>query len=109
VNSIFGKPSQVLVGFALTGLIITAAICAYFSVCDYTKPISRSDAIIGIFFMVLCPPSLLAVLYTDCEIGTEAGVVAFSIIGLLNSGLYAVIGVLIGIFWIFGQRDGNQH
>jgi hypothetical protein len=89
------KPRIIIASFALCGLLIAAAIYVYYSFYNYTKPMNAFDAAIAIVMVVLCPPSLLSLLCIDCEVGTEAGLVWFSFIALLNCGLYAGIGALV--------------
>jgi len=88
------KPWQVILGFALFGLAITAVSYVYYDFIDYTKPMKGITSWLVTIFVVLCPPSLLSVLCIDCEVGTGSGVFMFSIIGLLNSVLYAVLGAV---------------
>jgi hypothetical protein len=48
--------------------------------------------------MILCPPQLLFVLCIDCEVIGMGGFIMYSIIGVLNAALYAILGsVLLGL------------
>ena len=62
---------------------------------DFTKPTNALDVVRDVVALILCPPSLLSLLCIDCEVGTEAGLVWFSLIALLNAGLYAGIGAIV--------------
>jgi hypothetical protein len=84
-----------IVGFALGGVLIAAAIYAYSRFHDYTKPPNAFDTALGIVSFLLCPPSLLSILCIDCEVGTQAGLELFSFIALLNGGFYAALGVIV--------------
>jgi len=92
------KPWQVILGSALFGFAITAISYVYYDSVDYTKPMNGIKFWLATMFLVLCPPSLLSVLCIDCEVGTGAGIFMFSIIGLLNSGLYAALGAAYLVF-----------
>jgi hypothetical protein len=89
------KPWQVIVGFALLGLGIAALFYVYSVSYDYSKPVNGMDSALAIATFILCPPSLLFVLCIDCEVGTGAGVFMFSVIALLNTALYAIVGAVI--------------
>ena len=82
--------------FAFCGIVIAAAIYTrdvfYF---DVTQPASAFDVTVGIAEIVLCPPSLLSALCIDCEIGTSAGLQIWSIIALLNGGLYWLLAAFV--------------
>ena len=77
--------------FAVCGVVVTAAIYTHDVFYDFTKPASGVDVMLGIVEIVLCPPYVLSALCIDCEVGTSAGLQIFSIIGLLNGGLYWLI------------------
>ena len=52
--------------------------------------------------IVLCPPSLLSVAF-DSELGTKNFYAIWSVIGLMNAGLYATIRVLVS--WRLQRPD----
>ena len=81
--------------FALCGVVITAAIYTHYVFYDFTKPANAVGVTLGIAEIVLCPPSLLSALCIDCEVGTSAGLQIFSIIALLNGGLYWLIAAFV--------------
>ena len=81
--------------FALCGIVIAAAIYTHYVSYDFTKPASTVDVTIGIAEIVFCPPSLLSALCIDCEVGTSAGLQIWSIIALLNGGLYWIFAAFL--------------
>lgn len=52
--------------------------------------------------IVLCPPSLLSVAF-DSELGRKNFYAIWSVIGLMNAGLYATIRVLVS--WRLQRPD----
>jgi len=90
------KPWHYILGFAILGTIVTAASYAYdLYIFHYTKP-TKLDMVVGLISIVSCPPQLLFAWCIDCEVGTGAGVLMYSISGLLNAVLYGVIGAWYG-------------
>jgi hypothetical protein len=89
------KPWQIIVGFALLGLTIAAALYVYAVFYDYTKPLNSIDLVLGIASFILCPPTLLFVTCIDCEVIGWGGVIMYSIIGVLNAALYAAVGSVV--------------
>jgi hypothetical protein len=89
------KNSKITIWLGLCGLLIGAALYVYSSLFDYTKPLTASDAVVGLMCFVLCPPSLLFVLCIDCEVGGVSGAIAFLLIALMNAGLYSMIAFLV--------------
>ena len=90
------KPLIFIASFALYGFLIAATIYGYYSYFyDFTKPTNALDVMAGIVTLILCPPSLLSLACIDCEVGTGAGLVWFSLIAVLNGGLYAGIGAIV--------------
>jgi hypothetical protein len=81
--------------FALCGVIITAAIYTHYLFFDFTKPANAVDIGFGTAEVLLCPPSLLFLLCIDCEVGTISGLQMWSLIALLNGGLYWLIAALL--------------
>jgi hypothetical protein len=86
--------------FAIFGMAITAAFFAYLELSD---PHNRSETL-GWVITVLCPPSVLS-LFVDIFLDqhTANGFFGWFIIGLLNSGLYAAIGKVVGRY--LGRSD----
>jgi len=81
--------------FALLGIVIAAAMYTHYVFYDFTQPASAVDVTIGIAEIVFCPPSLLSALCIDCEVGTSAGLQIWSIIALLNGGLYWIFAAFL--------------
>jgi hypothetical protein len=93
----FGKRKrwQVIVGFALLGMLAAAVVYAYSAFRDYTKPENAFHAVLDIGSVVLCPPTLFFAGCIDCEAVGWSGFVMYSIIGVMNAALYAVVGTII--------------
>lgn len=79
--------------FAMLGFSITSLFVAYQLLTDAVPTVPREPAMM-IFFVVLCPPSLLSVAL-DPEVGSRAFYFLWIIIGILNGALYATIIALI--------------
>lgn len=86
---------KIIVGFALLGLAIAGACYAYGAFADYTKPMTGREAALVLVSVILCPPQLFFAACIDCEVIGWGGLIMYSIIGVLNAGLYAVIGALV--------------
>jgi hypothetical protein len=93
------KPWRIIVGFAVLGLAITAVVYAYYVFYDYIKPTNTIDFAFRIASFGLCPPTLLLAMCIDCEASGWNGVYIFSILGLLNAALYAIIGAVVVRQW----------
>lgn len=87
------KDRKVITGFAIFGLLVTGLIVYMVS----------SGSLDLDLFLIFCPPILLS--YPFREVMTDKGsaYVIWSLIGLLNSGLYAVVGAAV-----VGLRKGSQ-
>jgi hypothetical protein len=48
--------------------------------------------------MILCPPSVLSISLIDVEPGSSDFAIMWLVIGLVNSGLCVVIGMIVGRF-----------
>jgi hypothetical protein len=67
------------------------------------------DAVIWIALIVFCPPSLIFVSLIDVEPGTAGFVVTWLAIAVVNSALYAVIGLAVGrLAWRSGSQSSNS-
>lgn len=75
------------------GFAITAVFVSYQLLTDMESPISRNSSLM-IVLVILCPPSLLSVA-TDPEVGSNGYYVLWTVIALMNAGLYATIRMLI--------------
>lgn len=89
------KPWKTIVGLALLGLAIAALSYVYAAFYDYTKPMNRLDFAFVVISIVLCPPQLLFGFCIDCEVIGRAGFIMYSVIGVLNATLYALIGYIV--------------
>ena len=87
------EPWKVVGFLALAGLVVAAACYAYSAFYDYTKPMSGLDATLFIVSLILCPPQLIFAACIDCEVIGWSGLIMYSIIGVLNAALYAIIGL----------------
>lgn len=75
------------------GLAITAVFVSYQLLTDMQSPISRNSALMGVLIL-LCPPSLLSIAF-DTEVGTSSFYTLWTVIALLNAGVYATVRVLL--------------
>jgi hypothetical protein len=67
------------------------------------------QVMLGILVVVLCPPSLIFVPLIDVEPGTPDFVVTWVMIALVNSALYALIGLGVGrLLWRSRDRAGHS-
>jgi hypothetical protein len=98
------KVRQLTIRLALLGLLITAAIYISIAYTPYTNTPNAAETLGGAMVVILCPPSLLAIPLFDIEPYSMPGAVLWSFIGLLNMGLYAVVGAVVGRFlWRKGR------
>jgi cell division protein FtsW (lipid II flippase) len=79
---------------AMFGFAIAAIFVSYQMLTDLQSPIQRDSALM-IAFIVLCPPSLLSIAF-DPEVGTNHFYFLWTVIALLNAGLYATVRALVG-------------
>jgi hypothetical protein len=75
------------------GFAITAVFVSYQLLTDSQSPISRNSSLM-IVLVILCPPSLLFVA-ADPEVGTNDYYLLWTLIALLNAGLYATVRALL--------------
>lgn len=93
------KPWPFLPSFALLGLLIAYASYACEAFHDYSKPETEFHLASGVISVILCPPELILMACIDCETPTgRDGFATYSMIGLLNAALYALIGAIIVSF-----------
>ena len=78
----------------MLGFSITALFVVYQLVTSSAGDAPRDSAMM-IFFVVLCPPSLLLAPTLDPEIGSRGFYFLWIVIGILNAGLYGGITALI--------------
>lgn len=78
---------------AMFGFAITAFFVSYQLLTDSESPIPRNSAYM-LGFVVLCPPSLLSMAF-DPEVGTNRFYALWTVIALMNAGLYATVRALL--------------
>ena len=88
------RPWKIITTFSLFGLAVAGASYAYAVFDDYTKPMNGFRFVLWTISMILCPPQFLFVLCIDCEVIGTGGAIMYSIVGVLNAALYAVIGAI---------------
>jgi hypothetical protein len=86
------KQMRLRIGFGALGLAITAVVFAYLELTNYSR---FSNAMI-VIAVLLCPPSLLSVLFIDAEPHSSGIAIAWLIIALINGTLYSAIGAWLG-------------
>ena len=89
------KPWKTIVVFALLGLAIAALSYAYAAVHDYTQPSNSLDVAMQVISLILCPAQLFFAFCIDCEVIGRGGLVMYSIIGVLNTAIYTLVGFLV--------------
>jgi hypothetical protein len=89
------KSSKTILGFALLGLAIAGVCYLYAVFYDYAKPTNGFDVALVVISVILCPPQLLFGFCIDCEVIGWDGFIMYSIIGVLNTALYAMIGYIV--------------
>ena len=86
-----GKESRLKFAFSGLGLAIAVALFAYL---EFTNDAPLSPVWVGIS-VVLCPASLLSMLFMDIEPHTADAVVAWSLVGLINASFYWALASII--------------
>jgi hypothetical protein len=86
---------KTIIVFALLGMAIAAICYAYAAFYDYTKPMNGLRFAMVCISVILCPPQLLFATCIDCEVIGRGGFIMYSIVGVLNTALYAAIGSVI--------------
>jgi hypothetical protein len=87
------KDWKLITGFAVFGLVVTGLI-AY---------MTSSDILDLDLFVIFCPPILLSIPLSEVMKDKAGAYVIWSLIGVLNSGLYAVVGATV-----VGLRKGSR-
>ena len=88
------KQARVGLAFSALGFAMAALLFGYLEFTNY----ARLNPILLYASIILCPPSLLSMLFLDIEPHTGEAVIAWAFIGVINSGLYAAIGTFVGRF-----------
>jgi hypothetical protein len=78
---------------AIFGFAITAVLVSYQLLTDAQSPVQRDSALM-IVLVVLCPPSLFSIA-VDPEVGSNSFYVLWTVIAVMNAGLYATIRALL--------------
>jgi EamA domain-containing membrane protein RarD len=88
------KRKRLTLCLAVVGFVIAAAFAAYFE----TQPRLESPMVVGtsVASLLLCPGSFLFVTFIDAEPHTGGFLLMWTIVGLLNFGVYGAIGAVIG-------------
>ena len=71
------------------GFAITAIFVSYQLLTDLQSTIPR-NSVLMIVLVILCPPSLISIM-TDAEVGTNGFYFLWTVIALMNAGLYAAV------------------
>lgn len=87
------------------GFAITASFVSYQLLTDSQSALHRDSAFM-LLFIALCPPSLLSIAAIGAEVGTNSFYFLWTVIALLNAGLYAGIRILIS-HWL-QHRERQQ-
>ena len=104
VSTVRRKRRRLTIALAAMGFVMAAVIWAYSELTDSSPP-KPFNSTLWTAFMILCPPSVLSIPLIDVEPGSSDFAIMWSVIGLVNSGLYAVIGMIVGRFrW----KPGNE-
>ncbi len=88
--TVMSKDWRIILRFAMLGLATAASIYAYFAFLPGRT--MDLDILVGGVSLILCPPSLLLLWCKDCELIKGGLAAAWSVIGLTNTVLYAIIG-----------------
>jgi hypothetical protein len=97
VSTVRRKRRRLTIALAVMGFVIAAVIWAYSELTDSSPP-KPFNSTLWTAFMILCPTSVLSIPLIDIEPGSVDFAIMWSVIGLLNSGLYAVVAMIIGRF-----------
>lgn len=88
------KSSRLVLGFAALGLAVAALILLWL------KYLGEFDATLYTAFAIVCPPALLCITFSEVMKDSVGFYAIWLLIGLTNSGIYAVIGAAIaGQLW----------
>jgi hypothetical protein len=85
------KDWRTILGFAAVGFGVTAVFVAYQVLTDASPPPPPNMPVLTMF-IILCPSSLLTIPLIDIEIGSEGFYPLWTVVALINTALYAVIG-----------------
>jgi Na+-driven multidrug efflux pump len=100
------KPSQIIARFAILGMIVAVFFAAYQVTGDSASPAPIDR--VSVLLFVLCPASLLSIpfamkYFEAVEVGSAGFYIMWSVIALVNSGIYAMFGT-----WFAYSRNPND-
>lgn len=84
--------SKIVSSFAAAGLLVAVTCGVYAALVDYSTSSHGLGLTLAIISVILCPPQLLFGFCIDCEVTGVGGLIMYSIIGVLNVALYALVG-----------------
>ena len=85
------KQPRLNIRLALIGLAVATVLFTYLEVTNYAS----LNSILRAVAILLCPPSLLSVLFIDVEPRTSDFAAVWLAIGVVNAALYAAIGLAV--------------
>src|SRR6266852_1936202 len=100
------KDWRVILRFAALGLAIAAGVYAYCAF--FTARTTDLDILVGEVSLILCPPSLLCLWYCRRDIVTGPAAAIWSVVGIMNAALYALIGAAYVGLRKKSARDGMK-
>ena len=83
------KDRKLVTSFAVVGFVVAALILLYLNLSG------QFNASLYTAFAILCPPSLLCIPFSEAMKDKGGFYAVWSLIGITNSGLYAVIGAAV--------------
>jgi hypothetical protein len=87
------KDWKLITSLAVIGFVVAALIFLYLNLSG------EFDATLYTAFAILCPPSLLCIPFNEAMKDKGTFYAIWSMIGIVNSGLYAVIGAAVVGLW----------
>jgi hypothetical protein len=94
------KKRRLTVAMVAVGFVVTVVLYASIAFTRTSDPPSRLEIGLGVISLVLCPPSVLYTPMFDIDPYSIPGATIWLAIGLINSGLYASLGWLVGrLLW----------
>lgn len=101
------KRRRLTIVLAVVGLLVAGFGGVYGQLTDSSH--LNFDAVIWIALMIFCPPSMVFVSLIDVEPGTAGFAITWLAIAVVNSVLYALIGLAVGrLAWRSGSQSSNS-
>jgi hypothetical protein len=88
---------KIILGFALVGLAMAGLSYADAALRDYSKPMNGLDFAMMAASVIFCPAQLIFAACIDCEVVGRDGFIMYSIIGVLNMAMYALLGMIVSL------------